>query len=59
MQYSLLVSEATGRFESLSLMTFFPGWLVPWGWAAVLAVTTRWMWKIALMHEKDEQPGEG
>ncbi|GKZ28423.1 hypothetical protein AbraIFM66950_007091 [Aspergillus brasiliensis] len=33
---------------------FLIGWLVPWGWAGMLAVATRWMWDIALMHEKGE-----
>ncbi|PLB45540.1 hypothetical protein P170DRAFT_512214 [Aspergillus steynii IBT 23096] len=31
---------------------FLIGWLVPWGWAGLLAVVTRWMWDNALMHEK-------
>ncbi|PYH35608.1 uncharacterized protein BO87DRAFT_385299 [Aspergillus neoniger CBS 115656] len=33
---------------------FLIGWLVPWGWAGLLAVATRWMWDIALMHEEGE-----
>ncbi|KIA75488.1 hypothetical protein HK57_00037 [Aspergillus ustus] len=36
---------------------FLIGWLVPWGWAGALAVATRCMWKIALMHEKSGDPG--
>ncbi|KAL4877343.1 hypothetical protein BJY04DRAFT_230640 [Aspergillus karnatakaensis] len=37
---------------------FLIGWLVPWGWAGLLAVATRWMWNIALMHEKGEHYGK-
>ncbi|KAL2820812.1 hypothetical protein BDW59DRAFT_164506 [Aspergillus cavernicola] len=34
---------------------FVIGWLVPWAWAAVLAVSTRSMWKTALMRENLNQ----
>ncbi|KAL4755806.1 uncharacterized protein BDW70DRAFT_167838 [Aspergillus foveolatus] len=34
---------------------FLIGWLTPWRWAGLLAVATRWMWDIALMHEQGEQ----
>ncbi|KAL6230295.1 hypothetical protein BDW75DRAFT_74614 [Aspergillus navahoensis] len=37
---------------------FLIGWLAPWGWAGLLAVATRWMWDIALMHEQSEQAGK-
>ncbi|RAL06963.1 uncharacterized protein BO97DRAFT_357601 [Aspergillus homomorphus CBS 101889] len=54
---------ATGLITLIATLSsrdtvFLIGWLVPWGWAGLLAVATRWMWDIALMHEKGEQSGK-